>query len=40
MWLRAIGADGDPDACRACRISQEHHRNHLSHCQDSIKLAA
>ena len=39
MWLRAIGADGDPDACRACRINYEHHCNHLSHYQNSLTLA-
>jgi len=39
VWLRAIRASGDADACLACRINQEHHRNHLSHYQNSLTLA-
>jgi hypothetical protein len=40
LWLRAIHASGDLDAYWDWHIAQEHQRNHLSHYQDSLGLAA
>lgn len=40
LWLRAINASGDTSAYWDYHITQEHQRNHLSHYQDSLGLAA
>jgi hypothetical protein len=40
LWLRAIHASGDHDTYWDWHIQQEHQRNHLSHYQDSLGLAA
>jgi len=40
LWLRAIAASGDTDAYWDWHITQERQRNHLSHYQDTLELAA
>jgi hypothetical protein len=40
LWLRAIRANGDLDTYWDWHITQEHHRNHLSHYQPGLELAA
>jgi hypothetical protein len=40
LWLRAIHASGDHDTYWTWHLQQEHHRNHLSHYQDTCALAA
>jgi hypothetical protein len=40
LWLRAIHASGDLDAYWDYHLRQEHQRNHLSHYQDGLTLAA
>jgi hypothetical protein len=40
LWLRAIHASGDLPAYWDYHITQEHHRNHLSHYQDNLTPAA
>ncbi len=40
LRLRAIKANGDLDAYWAYHIAREHQRNHLSHYQDNLDLAA
>jgi hypothetical protein len=40
LWLRAIHASGDLDTYWDYHIRQEHQRNHLSHYNNSLALAA
>jgi hypothetical protein len=40
LWLRAIRANADHDTYWDYHIQQEHHRNHLSHYQQTLELAA
>ena len=40
LWLRAIRANGDLDTYWDWHITREHHRNHLSHYQPGLELAA
>ncbi|HEY2578210.1 MAG TPA: ISKra4 family transposase [Streptosporangiaceae bacterium] len=40
LWIRAIHASGDLPTYWTHHIRQEHHRNHLSHYQTNLALAA